>query len=380
MFPPPNSKYLITAPGRVNLLGEHIDYNDGIVLPAAIDRAMRLAATPLTGRIITLHALDLNQTTSFDLDQLDKKQTVNGKPLPTWATYPASIAWVLEQHGIRVQAIEASFTSNVPMGSGLSSSAAVEVGFAVLWQTIGGWELDRITLAKLCQEAENRYVGVNCGLMDQFASANGVEGHALYFDTRTLAWHPVPLPPKSAIVIADSRMRRSLSNSAYNDRRASCEEAVRLLQTKLPHIRALRDVSPADFARFGSLLPAEVHKRAQHVVEECARVDEAAQCLQLGDAVRFGSLMFACHASLRDLYEVSIPELNTLVEIAGSLPGCQGARLSGAGFGGCTVNLVEEDAAPAFIESLKAGYQKSTGRQAEVYLCHASRGAYAETL
>lgn len=378
MFPPANSQFLVTAPGRVNLLGEHVDYNDGVVLPAAIDRCVRLAATPLQGRVVTLHALDLKQSASFDLDHLERKVDIHGNPLRTWVTYPASIAWVLEQHGIRVQAIEASFTSNVPMGSGLSSSAAVEIGFAVLWQAIGGWELDRLTMAKLAQEAENRYVGVNCGLMDQFACANGVENHALYFDTRTHAWHPVPLPAGSVIIIADSRMRRSLGNSAYNERRAACEEAVRLLRAKIPHIRALRDVTPEAFAQFGSVLPPEIHKRAQHVVDECARVDQAARHLEAGDAAAFGKLMFDCHASLRDLYEVSIPELDALVEIAGKLPGCLGARLSGAGFGGCTVNLVEEQAASAFIEGLKAGYAQACNKQAEVYLCRASQGAHIE--
>lgn len=371
--------YRVVAPGRVNLLGEHVDYNDGAVLPAAIDRSVRLAAEPLPGRLVTLHALDLDQQVTFNLDQLEGRQDVHGTPLPSWARYPAGVAWVLEQHGIRLQGMEASFTSNVPMGAGLSSSAAVEVGFAVLWQALGGWELDRLTLARLCQEAENHYVGVNCGLMDQFACANGVAGHALHFDTRTLLWRPVPLPAGAAIIIADSKMRRSLATSAYNERRAACEEAVRLLQAKLPNIRALRDVSPEEFAHVSHQLPATVRKRAQHVVDECARVDEAAQCLENGDAARFGQLMFAGHASLRDLYEVSIPELDALVEIAGSLPGCLGARLSGAGFGGCTVNLVEEAYADQFIAGLIEGYAQRCNKQAEVYLCHASNGAWVES-
>ncbi len=377
MFPT-SSQYLITAPGRVNLLGEHVDYNDGIVLPAAIDRCMRLAADQRSDRLVTLHACDLNQSATFSLDQLEARVDIHGQPLHNWVLYPASIAWVLEEHGIRVQGIEASFTSNIPMGSGLSSSAAIEIGFAVLWQAIGGWELDRMTLAKLAQEAENRYVGVNCGLMDQFAVANGIENHALYFDTRTLAWHPVPLPAGTVIIIADSKMRRSLGNSAYNERRASCEEAVHILRAKIPHARALRDVSVEDFKKYGSLLPPEVHKRAQHIVEEIDRVNQAAVDLAAGNAAAFGQLMFAGHASLRDLYEVSIPELDTLVEIAATLPGCLGARLSGAGFGGCTVNLVREDCAAEFIAGLIDGYAKACGKQAEVYLCRASQGAFVE--
>ena len=374
-FPPLNSKVLITAPGRVNLLGEHVDYNDGIVLPAAIDRCVKLAAAPRTGRIVTLHALDLRQSVSFSLDRLDEKSNTAGAPLPNWALYPAGVAWALEQQGLRLQALEASFSSNVPMGSGLSSSAAVEVGFAVLWQTLGGWQMDRMTLAQLAQQAENRYVGVNCGLMDQFACANGVENHALMFDTRSLAWQPVPLPPGAVIIIADSKMRRSLGNSAYNDRRAACEEAARLLQ-----VRALRDVSVTEFEEHAGRLPAEVRQRARHVVYEIDRVNRAAQFLLEGDAAAFGRLMLEGHASLRDLYQVSIPELDSLVEIAAGLPGCLGARLSGAGFGGCTVNLVQEEAAAGFITGLKEGYARACNQQAEVYLCRASRGAYAETL
>jgi galactokinase len=217
-------------------------------------------------------------------------------------------------------------------------------------------------------------VGVNCGLMDQFASAHGVDGHALYLDTRSLAWRPVPMPRGVVIVIADSKVRRSLANSAYNERRASCEEAVRLLKQDLPAIQALRDVPPAQFHALAGNLPETVRKRAQHVVEECARVEQAIQKMETGDAAAFGKLMFEGHASLRDLYEVSCPELDVLVDSAASLPGCIGARLTGAGFGGCTVNLVEEGQAEAFIEQLKQKYLAATGKHADVYLCRASQG------
>jgi galactokinase len=260
----------------------------------------------------------------------------------------------------------------------MSSSAAIETAFGVLWEKLGGWGLDRMTLARLCQQAENRYVGVNCGLMDQFACANGVEGSAVFLDTRSLQWYPVPLPPKTVIVVADSGVRRSLATSAYNERRAACEQAVAILQAYLPGIRALRDVSTAQFTQYSDHLPELVARRAQHVVEECARVQEALECLRRSDADGFGRLMIATHASLRDLYEVSCPELDVLVEIARDLPGCWGARLTGAGFGGCTVNLVEENQAEAFIRSLKAGYLQQTGRSAEVYLCRAVPGAHME--
>jgi galactokinase len=232
-----------------------------------------------------------------------------------------------------------------------------------------------MSLAKLCQRAENVYVGVNSGLMDQFASAHGVEDHALYFDTRSLEWIPVPLPPGTAIVVADSGVRRSLANSAYNERRAACEQAVELLRSNMPGIHSLRDVSPQEFAAYSTYLPEIVRKRAEHVVKEIARVESAVNALRRQDAHAFGALMFAGHASLRDLYEVSIPELDILVSIARGLPGVIGARLTGAGFGGCTVNLVEEGQATDFIEGLHRAYREQTGNKAQVYLCKASQGA-----
>jgi galactokinase len=370
------SPFTVIAPGRVNLLGEHVDYNDGPVLPAAIDRAVRLDVAPVNHARIHLHARDLDDEVTFDLRSAANKEDVDGKPLPAWARYPAGIAWTLQEHGFEVSGMQAEYTSNIPIGSGLSSSAAVEVGFAVAWQALGGWTADRMTLARLCQWSENKYVGVNCGLMDQFACAHGVEGHALYFDTRSLDWQKIPMPEKTAIVIADSGVRRSLTSSAYNERRASCEEAVRRLEPYLPGIHALRDVSPEQLARYAKNLPETVHRRARHIVEECCRVDLAVEYLRKGDAPAFGRLMFAGHASLRDLYEVSCPELDILVSLAGKIDGCLGARLTGAGFGGCTVNLVLEDQVSDFIHQLKEGYQSAAGKTAQIYLCHASQGAH----
>lgn len=372
--PQPSNYLTVTAPGRVNLLGEHVDYNDGFVLPAAIDRVVTIQAQPRDDQLVQLTAQDLNQSATFDLERLDEKKDIDGNPLPSWAIYPAGVAAVLKKHGYAVKGVEARFTSNVPIGAGLSSSAAVEVAFATLWRALGGWQMDQMTLARLCQEAENTYVGVKCGLMDQFASANGVEGHALYLDTRSLDWRPVPMPKGTAIVIADSKVRRSLANSAYNERRAACEEAVRLLKAKLPEIKALRDVTPEKFHQYADLLPGNVRKRAQHVVEECARVEKAIQLMDAGNAIGFGQLMYEAHASLRDLYEVSCPELDALVEAARQLPGCLGSRLTGAGFGGCTVNLVDEKQAEAFVTELKEKYLEATGKSADVYICRASQG------
>jgi galactokinase len=372
--------WLARAPGRVNMLGEHVDYNDGMVLPAAIDRAVRLAASPTDDGIISLYAADLGKSATFRLDQLDAKTDLAGEPLPNWAKYPAGVAWALQRSGLRVQGLQAVYSSDVPIGSGLSSSAAVEMAFAVLWQTLGGWALNQVALAKQGQIAENQYVGVSTGLMDQFASTCGVKDHLLYFDTRSLEWEPIPLPAGTAIVIADSGVRRSLVTSAYNERRASCEKAVELLKAYLPQIHSLRDVSTVDFAAYGAYLPEEVRKRAEHIVKEIHRVEQAVQVLRRGEAILFGGLMYAGHVSLRDLYEVSCPELDLLVSATRSIPGCYGARLTGAGFGGCTVNLVAAEKAEAFVRALHDEYQQKTGRNAAIYICQASEGASCQKL
>jgi len=367
----------VRAPGRVNLLGEHVDYNQGVVLPVAIDRAVKLAASPTADARVTLNALDLGVQVAFRLSELVKKRDLDGNPLPAWALYPAGVAWSLQDTGLSLSGMQAAYTSDVPIGSGLSSSAAVEVAFAATWQALSGWELDKITLARLCQRAENEYVGVSSGLMDQFASACGVEGHVLCFDTRSLEWEPLPLPPSTAIVIADSGIRRTLAGSAYNDRRAACEQAVDLLRKYLPGIQSLRDVSSVELAAYSTYLPEVIQRRAEHVVKEIHRVDQAMIALRRGDARMFGGFMYASHKSLRELYEVSLPELDCLVEIARSLPGVYGARLTGAGFGGCTVNLVDASQAEVIIQGLHNAYQRRTRRDATIYLCHASNGASA---
>jgi galactokinase len=371
---------LVRAPGRVSLLGEHVDYNAGPVLPMAIDRQVTLLAKPTAGDIVTIIARDLDQRVTFNLSQLDRKEDLDGFPLPSWGLYPAGVARSLRQAGLGVRGADILITSDIPIGAGLSSSAAVEVAFGVLWSELGGWKIERLELARLCQQAENEYVGVSCGLMDQFASACGVEGHALYFDTRSLEWEPAPLPDQTAIVIADSGVRRSLAASAYNERRAACERAVELLRQYKPELETLRDIKTTEFMAYYDYLPPEVSVRAEHVVKEIARVESGLGALKRGDAAVFGALMFAGHASLRDLYEVSTPELDTLVQIARQLPGCYGARLTGAGFGGCTVNLVDERSAEVFISKLQDEYTQYTGRKSQIYLCRASQGAAASQL
>ena len=367
--------HVVRAPGRVNLLGEHVDYNDGFVLPIAIDREIWLAFSPGDTDQTTLSAVDLSEDVSFTLGTLSAKTDASSKDLPTWALYPAGVMWVLREAGLATPALKGAYTSNVPQGSGLSSSAAVEMAFVLAWQTLGGWHLPSMERALLGQKAENQYVGVNCGIMDQFASACGEQDRLLHLDCRSLEWHTLPLPNDIAIVIADTRMRRTLTSGEYNKRRADCEEAVRILSEKLPGIKSLRDVRVNDFNQHASQLPERVEKRARHVVEEIERSERAIPLLEQGNMAEFGKLINQCHASLRDLYEVSIPELDTMVEVAQSLPGCYGARLTGAGFGGCTVNLVAREQVEAFSSALAAGYEAETGFPPEIYICSASKGA-----
>src|SRR3972149_475935 len=367
--------HVARAPGRVNLLGEHVDYNDGFVLPAAIDRATYIAFSPTTSHQTTLVAADFNEQASFSPQTIPAKTQTDSTSLPDWAHYPAGVMWALLEDGLPAPAMNAVFASNVPRGSGLSSSASVEMSFMTAWQTLGGWILPPMQRALLGQKAENQYVGVNCGIMDQFASACGMENHVLRLDCRSLEWQTIPLPKNISIVIADTKVRRKLTSGEYNKRRAACEEAVRLLKQDLPKIKALRDVSVEDFNRLSGKLPDEVSKRARHVVEEIGRSKQAPALLEAGDIQNFGNLMNECHISLRDLYEVSCPELDTMVRIAQTVEGCYGARLTGAGFGGCTVNLVAREQVNAFAQALATAYESQTGYHPEIYISRPSDGA-----
>ncbi len=367
--------FIARAPGRVNLLGEHVDYNDGFVLPAAIDRASYLAFSPADSEQTTLVAADLAEEVCFGSYGLSAKKQVNGSSLPDWALYPAGVMWSLNEAGYTTQAMNGVLISDVPRGAGLSSSASVEMAFGVAWQQLGGWQILAMQMAQIGQRAENAYVGVNCGIMDQFASACGVANQLLLLDCRSLNWQTLPIPARATIVIADTSVRRKLTTSGYNERRMACQEAVRILSQELIGIQSLRDVSVESFNQLAHQLPAIVEKRARHVVEEIERTQLAVPLLAQGNIEAFGQIMNACHSSLRDLYEVSTPELNTMVKIAQQLKGCFGARLTGAGFGGCTVNLVEKEAAAAFASDLAVQYQQATGLEPKVYICHASDGA-----
>ncbi|MBK9925168.1 MAG: galactokinase [Anaerolineales bacterium] len=367
--------HIARAPGRVNLLGEHVDYNDGFVLPAAIDRATYVAFSPVNARHSTLVAVDFDQQASFSAESVPTKTQPDGSPLPEWGLYPAGVMWALMEEKLSTLSINAVFASDVPRGSGLSSSASVEMAFMIVWQTLGHWTLPPMKRALLGQKAENKYVGVNCGIMDQFASACGVENKLLLLDCRSLEWKTLSLPQNVSIVIADTTVRRKLTSGEYNKRRDACEEAVRLLKEDLPGIKSLRDVRVEEFNRLAGKLPEEVEKRARHVVEEIGRSNQAEALLEAGDVQSFGKLMNECHVSLRDLYEVSCPELNVMVNVAQTLEGCYGARLTGAGFGGCTANLVAKDSVKSFAQALAKGYESENGLRPEIYISHASNGA-----
>jgi len=357
------------APGRVNLIGEHTDYNDGFVLPMAIERDILVAFGRRPDRQVVLHSLDFGEAASFSLDDIQKDE------VHSWSNYGRGVARELIAAGVRLRGIDAVIQGNVPIGAGLSSSAAFEVVMALALLAAADAEMDRVEVALLAQRAENRFVGMQCGIMDQFVSALGQAGHALFIDCRDLSYRAVPMPAGARVVICDTMTRRGLVSSAYNERRQQTEEAVRILSEALPGIRALRDVTPEDLARHGDRLRPVIRRRAAHVVGENARVLEAMQALQAGRAEEFGRLMDASHASLRDDYEVSSKELNLMVELAHRAPGCLGARMTGAGFGGATVNLVGEEAVPAFVETVAAEYQEATGLKPEITVSKAADGA-----
>jgi galactokinase len=334
-----------------------------------------VAFAPAEGEQSTLWALDFGAVTTLDPRTLESRQDAVGERLSAWARYPAGVAWALLSDGRPIRGLDAVFASDVPRGAGLSSSASVELAFAAAWQAAAEWSLAPMELALLCQRAENQYVGVKCGIMDQATSACGEQGRVLLIDCRSLQIRALPLPADVAIIVADTGVRHSLAGSAYNTRRAACEQAVRLLREYLPAITALRDVDLETYDRLANRLPRAIEMRARHVVEEIDRTHRAVSLLEKGDMPAFGELMNACHASLRDLYEVSCPELDALAAIAQSLDGCYGARLTGAGFGGCTVNLVEGSRVDDFVPALGAAYASKTGRLAEVYVCVPSAGA-----
>jgi galactokinase len=363
---------LFRAPGRVNLIGEHTDYNDGFVLPMAIDRETCVAAAPRPDRRVRVYSLNLGEHAEFDLDHPGERER------GIWLDYIEGVAHALERRGVRLGGADLVITSDVPVGAGLSSSAALEVSAGLALASVAGVEVDKVELALAGQEAEHTYVGAKVGIMDQFIAALGRAGHALLIDCRTLETQAIPVDTtETLVVICDTRVKHELAASEYNTRRAECEQGVELLRRAgLDGIRALRDVSEAALERYGHALPEVVGRRCRHVVTENARTLAAAAALKDGRLEEMGKLMYASHDSLRDDYEVSSVELDVLVRIALSLAGATlGARMTGGGFGGCTVNLVRRDRLENFSETIAREYAATTGRTPDIYVSEAGEGA-----
>jgi galactokinase len=359
---------VIRAPGRVNLIGEHTDYNDGFAMPAAIGLEIRLAMLPTDDRRVTITLDDTGETIGFDIDTI-------GPATGRWIDYVTGVARALSEAGHPVTGFHGLLASNLPQGAGLSSSAALEMAAALALLGPDA-AVPPVARALAGQRAENDYVGVQSGVMDQFASAAGIAGHAILIDCRSLESRPVPLPVDDvALVVCHSGSSRRLDTSAYNERRAECERAVAQIAAIDPTVRSLRDVSPALLEAASGRMDPIAARRARHVVEEDARVLETEQALAAGDLVAVGRLFAASHASLRDLFEVSSPELDALVAIAVATDGVLAARMTGAGFGGSTLNLVRRDRVAAFREIVEREYPVRTGLRPTVFEVAAVDGA-----
>jgi galactokinase len=357
------------APGRVNLIGEHTDYNDGFVLPVAIGFSCWVSVAPRNDRKIALYSENFDESIEADLDNV--KIHATGK----WPDYPLGVAWILEKAGYHLGGANIYIRGQVPLGAGLSSSAALEVstGYALL--DLAHRPIELTKLALLCQKAENEFVGARVGIMDQFISCHGQAGNALLLDCRSLDFHLLPLPRGVRLVICNTMVQHKLGTSAYNVRRTECEEGVRLLSKVLPGIRALRDVSLPNLELHRGLLTETVYKRCRHVITENFRTREAASALRKHEPAMLRDLMAESHKSLRDDYEVSCRELDLMVDLAMQQDGVIGARMTGGGFGGCTINLVNAEDSEKFRDRISKGYEDATGFQPNIYVCEASQGA-----
>lgn len=362
-----NGATVVRAPGRVNIIGEHTDYNMGYVLPAAVDRAVLIAGRSRPGRAISAYA--------SSMDKADSWEPGGSQPEQRWMRYLAGVATALLERGAALPGVELVIASDVPSGAGMSSSAALCVGTALLLAALADFPLDSLTAAQVAQWAESEYVGVKVGIMDQYASSNGKADHALLLDCRALTHTLVPLPSHMVLGVCDTGVRRALASSGYNDRRRQCEEAVTLLRPHIGGVRSLRDVDAAWLDNLKLFLPETLFRRARHVVTENQRTLEMAGALRRNQLETAGGLMRASHASLRNDYEVSSKELDAIADAANAAPGCFGARMMGGGFGGCAIALVQEEAWDGFAVATAAGYRQHTGREATIYRCRATDGA-----
>ena len=364
---------VFSAPGRVNIIGEHTDYNEGFVLPMAIDRRTFVAIAPGENPVIRAASLVLSDATEFKFDQPEDFSA------PNWAKYVAGVAWMLQSRGMTLRGADILIDSEVPIGGGLSSSAALEVSAGTALAAIAGARIDPEDLALAAQKAEHEFVGANVGIMDQFAATFGRKGHALLIDCRSRGMKQIPLGNLNAvIVVCNTNVKHELASSAYNQRRAECEQGVELLRRSLPHIRTLRDVSVEDFEAYENELPDPVRRRCRHVVTENDRTVRAADALERGDRAQLGKLMYQSHESLRTDYRVSCPELDLMVEIASRHDGVFGARMTGGGFGGCTINIVRADELNNFTQTVAAKYHAATRIEPDIYVVKADDGAREE--
>jgi galactokinase len=359
------------APARVNLIGEHTDYNDGFVMPAAVGFYCWVAISPREDHKLMICSNEFSGDAEVELNSAEIR------PRRMWSDYPVGVALQLKQAGFPLYGANILIHGEIPMGAGLSSSAAVEVATALALAERSGHTWDRVQLARLCQKAENDFAGARVGIMDQFISLHGRKNHALLLDCRSLQYEFVAIPECVRLIVCNTMVKHELASSEYNQRRAECEEAVRRLAQVMPEIHSLRDVALEQLARHRGALSEMTYKRALHVVTENARVLDAAEALRTGDIERFGKRMAESHRSLRDLYEVSCAELNLMVDQAGKQEGVYGARMTGGGFGGSTINLVKARFADQFAENVARGYEKETGIAPQIYICTPAEGAAA---
>ena len=357
------------APGRVNLIGEHTDYSGGFVMPAAIDFCTVATIRPRSDGQILLSSANMSEQVTYPASPLPARARKH------WSDYPIGVAWSLAQEGVCVQGFDLALEGNVPLGAGLSSSASIEVAtaFALLELAATAMPLKKIALA--CQRAENLFVGARSGIMDQFIACAGKQDHALMLDCRTLEYRLLPIPAHVRLIICNTMVKHEHAGGQYNVRREEVEEGTRILHHRWPEIELLRDATEAQLEACRELMPINVYRRCRHIITENGRTQRAALALEEGDLATFGVLMAQAHQSMRDDFEASCVELDTMVSIATSLPGCYGARMTGGGFGGCTVNLVEESKAEQFQQGMHQAYRAATGIASDIYLCRASAGA-----
>ena len=368
-----SSPQIFQAPARVNLIGEHTDYNDGFVMPAAIGFSTQVAISPRSDRKLVIDSANYSEQIEFELDHLPATRAGH------WGDYAIGVAIMLERLGNKLSGANLLVDGNVPQGAGLSSSASLEVAVGYALLDVAGSAADRSAvdktkLALLCQQAENEFIGARCGIMDQFVVSHGRRGNALLLDCRSLEYRLLPLPEGASLAVCNTMIKHSIAKGEYNQRRAECEAGMRGLSKHLPRARALRDVTREDLEKYGRDLPAAVFRRCRHVVSENGRVLQAAEALERGNLETFGKLMLESHRSLRDDFEVSCTELDIIVELAGKAEGVYGTRMTGGGFGGCTITLVRAECVEGFQRIVQADYERATGRKPEIYICTAADG------